>query len=223
MRAWILGFAVFIATEASVAAVSREPAFDETELLAGLALNLAAYDVDVPTRDQVFALDEEMRTFIAPVKAFRTPQQKMQALIRGLEEHGMFSLDYAEITRTASRTFHDRQGNCLSFTMLFVTLARAAGLSASFQRISVEFIETCLDLPVAFNQTFQSIRLFGVGHGCLQIQQLSALLGDFTGPRDGRLERTLPAHFTYLLIEVAQSHPAIDIDLTIVRRLLASQ
>ena len=102
MRAWILGFAVFIATEASVAAVSREPAFDETELLAGLALNLAAYDVDVPTRDQVFALDEEMRTFIAPVKAFRTPQQKMQALIRGLEEHGMFSLDYAEITRTAT-------------------------------------------------------------------------------------------------------------------------
>lgn len=49
----------------------------------------------------------------------------------------MFSLDYAEITRTASKTFHDRQGNCLSFTMLFVTLARAAGLSASFQSVEV--------------------------------------------------------------------------------------
>ena len=49
----------------------------------------------------------------------------------------MFSLDYAEVTRTASRTFHDRQGNCLSFTMLFVALARAAGLTVSYQTVEV--------------------------------------------------------------------------------------
>ena len=49
----------------------------------------------------------------------------------------MFSLEYAEVTRTASATFHDRQGNCLSFTMLFVGLARAAGLTASYQSVEV--------------------------------------------------------------------------------------
>jgi tetratricopeptide (TPR) repeat protein len=49
----------------------------------------------------------------------------------------MFSLDYAEVTRTASATFHERQGNCLSFTMLFIGLARAAGLTATYQSVEV--------------------------------------------------------------------------------------
>jgi Flp pilus assembly protein TadD len=67
----------------------------------------------------------------------RDPRQKLRALVAGMEDRGMFSLEYAEVTRTASATFHDRQGNCLSFTMLFVSLARAAGLRASYQRVQV--------------------------------------------------------------------------------------
>jgi tetratricopeptide (TPR) repeat protein len=54
-----------------------------------------------------------------------------------MEERGLFSLDYDETTRTARATFHDRQGNCLSFTMLFVGLARAAGLTATYQSVDV--------------------------------------------------------------------------------------
>ena len=50
----------------------------------------------------------------------------------------MFSREYAEVTRTASDTFHDRQGNCLSFTMLFVALAREAGLTANYQSVQVQ-------------------------------------------------------------------------------------
>ena len=50
----------------------------------------------------------------------------------------MFSREYAEVTRTASDTFHDRQGNCLSFTMLFVGLAREAGLTANYQSVQVQ-------------------------------------------------------------------------------------
>ena len=49
----------------------------------------------------------------------------------------MFSLEYAEVTRTASGTFHDRQGNCLSFTMLFVALARAVDLYATLSSVDV--------------------------------------------------------------------------------------
>jgi tetratricopeptide (TPR) repeat protein len=59
------------------------------------------------------------------------------ALIEALEGRGMFSLEYAEVTRSARGTFQDRQGNCLSFTMLFVALARAAGLQASYQSVVV--------------------------------------------------------------------------------------
>jgi tetratricopeptide (TPR) repeat protein len=91
----------------------------------------------VPTPEEVFALDDEMNAFVEPLKALRDPNHKMVELIRAMEGRGMFSLEYAEVTRTARSTFHDRQGNCLSFTMLFVTLARAAGLRASYQSVEV--------------------------------------------------------------------------------------
>lgn len=139
MRASLLGFVVFVATGATAAAATRQPAFDETELVSGAVLALAPPEASivVPTADEAFALDEEMEAFVAPLKAIRDPRQRMQALIAALEARGMFSLDYAEVTRTAPGTFHDRQGNCLSFTMLFVTLARAVGLPASYQSVVV--------------------------------------------------------------------------------------
>ena len=139
MRALLLGFVVFVATAATASAATREPAFDETELVSGTVLALAQPDVPivVPTAEETFALDDEMEAFVAPLKGIREPRQRMQALIAAMEERGMFSLEYAEVTRTAPGTFHDRQGNCLSFTMLFVTLARAVGLPASYQSVVV--------------------------------------------------------------------------------------
>src|SRR5262245_27567881 len=139
MRASLLGFVVFVATGATAAAATRQPAFDETELVSGTVLALAPPDapIVVPTADEAFALDAEMEAFVAPLKAIREPRQRMQALIAALEARGMFSLEYSEVTRTAPGTFHDRQGNCLSFTMLFVTLARAVGLPANYQSVTV--------------------------------------------------------------------------------------
>jgi tetratricopeptide (TPR) repeat protein len=55
-----------------------------------------------------------------------------------MDQRGLFSLGYADTyTRTARDTFHDRQGNCLSFTMLFVALAREAGLDVRYQVVDV--------------------------------------------------------------------------------------
>ncbi len=48
-----------------------------------------------------------------------------------------FELEYDENTRTAAETFRLRLGNCLSFTTLFVTLARGAGLKADFQEVDI--------------------------------------------------------------------------------------
>lgn len=139
MRASLLGFVVFVATGATAAAATRQPAFDETELVSGTVLALAPPDapIVVPTAAETFALDAEMEAFVAPLKGIREPRQRMQALIAAMEARGMFSLEYAEVTRTAPGTFHDRQGNCLSFTMLFVTLARAVGLPANYQSVVV--------------------------------------------------------------------------------------
>lgn len=138
-RAALLGFVLLVGTAATAAAAPRQPIFDENELIDGSAVALAplAEPVAVPTHAEAFALDAEMQAFVEPIADLRDPRQKLRALVAGMEDRGMFSLEYAEVTRTASATFHDRQGNCLSFTMLFVSLARAAGLRASYQRVQV--------------------------------------------------------------------------------------
>jgi Flp pilus assembly protein TadD len=139
VRASLLGIVLLVATAADAAAAPRQSAFDEAELVSGTALELAppATPVVVPTADEAFALDAEMQEFVAPLKAVRDPRRRMFALIEAMEARGMFSLEYAEVTRTASGTFHDRQGNCLSFTMLFVTLARAVDLYAGYRSVEV--------------------------------------------------------------------------------------
>jgi Flp pilus assembly protein TadD len=139
VRASLLGVVALVAAEASAAPVARQPVFDETELVSGAALALAgtAEALTLPSPDDAFDLDAEMRTFVEPLVAIRDPRNKLVALIDALEQRGMFSMDYSEITRTASATFHERQGNCLSFTMLFVGLARAAGLTATYQTVEV--------------------------------------------------------------------------------------
>jgi len=138
VRIPLLCVVVLTATEAHTAPGPREPAFNESELIAAATLTFPAGDTPfVPSSEDAFGLDAEMQAFVAGVAGIRDSREKLAALLKGMEQRGLFSLDYAETTRTVSATFHDRQGNCLSFTMLLVTLARAAGLTASYQRVPV--------------------------------------------------------------------------------------
>jgi tetratricopeptide (TPR) repeat protein len=139
VRAVLVGIVVGVATATVAAAALGQPAFDAASLAAGSALELAppGAPIVVPTPAEAVALDAEMQAFVEPLKTVRDPQRRLQELIAAMESRGMFSLEYAEVTRTARDTFHDRQGNCLSFTMLFVALARAAGLRASYQSVEV--------------------------------------------------------------------------------------
>ena len=90
------------------------------------------------TPEEAVALDDEMRAFVAPYRAIGDPAMKLRRLLEGMRDRGLFAMSYSDsFTRSASRTFHERQGNCLSFTMLFVALARAAGLDARYQAVDV--------------------------------------------------------------------------------------
>jgi Flp pilus assembly protein TadD len=46
-------------------------------------------------------------------------------------------LSYDDSTRTASGTFDERRGNCISFTNMFVAMARDVGLSVSYQEVEI--------------------------------------------------------------------------------------
>jgi tetratricopeptide (TPR) repeat protein len=61
----------------------------------------------------------------------------LRQLIYAVIVEGSFQLVYDESTRTAGETFRDRRGNCLSFTNMFVAMARYAGLEANYQEVDV--------------------------------------------------------------------------------------
>src|SRR5262245_17323898 len=115
----------------------QQPAISDAELLSGKVLGWTSPPAPLPSKEDAFGLDDDMRAFVATVPV-GDPNTTANGLLDGMRVGGMLSLHYADdFTRTARRTFHDRVGNCLSFTMLFVGLARAAGLDARYQLVEV--------------------------------------------------------------------------------------
>jgi tetratricopeptide (TPR) repeat protein len=117
----------------------RPPLVSEARLLAGDSLpGAATMSFPTPSIDDAFSLDEAMRTFVAPLISTEDDGVRLFRLREAMQRDGLFALDYSnESTRTARQTFHDRRGNCLSFTMLFVALAREIGLDVRFNVVDV--------------------------------------------------------------------------------------
>ena len=112
---------------------------DETDLLSGAAIFGAPVDTSTVEDPGIFDVDDDMRAFIAEhVDASRASRERTRSLLNGMVNTGLMSLDYNDAaTKTARQTFHDRVGNCISFTALFVALAREANLDVAFQTVEV--------------------------------------------------------------------------------------
>ncbi len=127
---------IFALLLAGCATASRHPGaqvgMDREALLSGPpGLAAPAPEVDV------LALDDEMRAYLAE----RIPKsthdwRKARMLLETLFADDGVRLRYNRVqTYTAIETFHAREGNCLSFTNLFIAMARELGLQASFQEV----------------------------------------------------------------------------------------
>jgi Flp pilus assembly protein TadD len=133
-----LVLAAVLALAACSSAYRSEPgvAALEQNLLDGSVFGVAA--AAAPPAVDLTALDDEMRAFLeerAPLDLSK--QQKVRRILRGLLEGGL-QLEYHNFhTFTAQETFHSREGNCMSFTNLFIALAREAGLKVSYQEVEV--------------------------------------------------------------------------------------
>ena len=95
---------------------------------------------EVPELDDidVLALDQDMLAFLDEhVDRDHGYYLKMHELIYALISEGSFGLEYDDTTRTAEDTFRSRHGNCLSFTNMFVAMAREVGIDATFQEIEI--------------------------------------------------------------------------------------
>ena len=87
----------------------------------------------------ILALNREMADFLVRhVSTRQTSEAQVFALmdaIFGKKKKGLGISYDSTATRTAIETFKARSGNCLSFTVLFVAMARHLGLNAYFEEV----------------------------------------------------------------------------------------
>jgi Flp pilus assembly protein TadD len=106
------------------------------ELLAGRPLGSTR---DVPAlvdEKEVLAVSGGMRAFLDQhVARGAAKGVRLRQLAITIMGGGDFRLEYDETTRTAAETFQARRGNCLSFSNMFVAMARSLGLEAYFQEV----------------------------------------------------------------------------------------
>ncbi len=86
----------------------------------------------------VLALDPQMLVFLDRfVDARESDYTKLRQLLYAIMDEGSFGLEYDNHTRTAAETFHQQRGNCLSFTNMFVAMARQLGIDARYQEVDI--------------------------------------------------------------------------------------
>jgi tetratricopeptide (TPR) repeat protein len=101
------------------------------------------FPVDEPLPElepvELLAVNDDMRAFLKqhiPNKRV-SEEYRSKLLLKALLTEGL-ELNYNNMkTYTAQQTFYAREGNCLSFTNLYMALAREAGLIVSYQEVQV--------------------------------------------------------------------------------------
>lgn len=92
----------------------------------------------MPTPQQVFAIPPAMRDMLRKqvINRSYSREQRLQALVEMIfDRHGL-DLQYdADATLTVSEIWQQRRANCLAFTLMFVALAREAGIQARVQEV----------------------------------------------------------------------------------------
>lgn len=135
----IAGGLVMMAGCAAVPPSEEAATITPEQLLAGESLIAGAVEIpEIISAAEVLSLDPAMRSFVDEhVDRRGTSYVKLHQLLYAVINEGSFGLKYNDLTHTAVETFNNRAGNCLSFTNMFVAMARDAGLKASFQEVEI--------------------------------------------------------------------------------------
>ena len=115
----------------------------ETVPLEQLLSGASVFGEAVPSAEvadaYVLAPNDAMDQFVAGhIAGGKTAVARMARLLGKLVKQGYFDAGYdANLSQTAAQTFDSKRGNCLSFTNLFIALARVADLDARYQIVDV--------------------------------------------------------------------------------------
>lgn len=149
----------------------------------------------VPSPEQIVAIPPDLREMlqqrvIAPVSS---REQRLVKLVHLIFDEDAMHLEYDPYaTHTVAETWQTHRANCLSFTLMFVTLARAAGIDAQVQEVA-QVVTWHQDQGVIYNVGHVNV---GVNlNGRTAVVDLDRnVLYDRYGPRPITGERAL-AHF----------------------------
>ena len=102
-------------------------------VLVACSLAMPAWAVDIPAPEEVTRLPAAtMKKFEDQVLSkTRQPKARIKGLLDFIFEKDGLGLEYADDrSRTVARSIADRKANCLSFTLVFIELAKAANFKA---------------------------------------------------------------------------------------------
>ena len=131
---------LFLFLLSALGACATAPAVDYVEierddLLTGRALfGEQVLASEMPDVD-VLRVNNDMRAFIAGgISEASTKVSRLGRLLSSLVDDGYYEAGYEpSLSQTAEETFASKRGNCLSYTNLFIAMAREAGLIVHFQ------------------------------------------------------------------------------------------
>jgi len=128
--------AIMMASCSSVSHKHHEPTSTDQQLLAG--------DVFPPPPDTVlrsasetFEISPDMDHFLATNVTSHADERVFNDLISAMDAFGIRNLTYDNQTLTASEAFEQRRGNCLTFTSMFLVMARRVSLDARSQEVRI--------------------------------------------------------------------------------------
>lgn len=104
------------------------------------------------------ALSGEMKTFFEErVDRRAPPKQRVQLILSALFDEDGLDFAYCNETRTAEETFKRRSGDCLSFTNLFIAVARHLDLAARYREVDIAPNWSQRGSVVVFNRHLNSV------------------------------------------------------------------
>ena len=149
----------------------------------------------VPAPAQVMAIPPEVQALLRErvLKVANSPEQRLQRLVELVFRPEGLGLEYdTEATLSVAETWQQHRANCLSFTLLFVALAREIGLDAHMQEVG-QVVSWYEDQGLIFNAGHVNVGMRVDGRQAT-LDLDSNVLYDRRGPQPISDSRAL-AHF----------------------------
>jgi len=118
------------------------PAASNDSITPEMVVNSSPLAQDGPDEDisqvDMLELSPEMIAFLDEyVDREESQNERLGQLVYAVIGEGRFQLAYDDSTSTAQDTFRNRRGNCLSFTNMFIAMARDVDLNVSYQEVEI--------------------------------------------------------------------------------------